>query len=160
MHDPDNQHWVMVAKGFLDCDDVLAYDCLTFEPSNRKHVLRSIRSLIPKTSSNRTYCVKSCQKQKNGHDSGLCFERGKKSRSKSRSFFCERKSERAQSLKKWAWAWARPIFCPLFFPLNLQYIHLGSVIFQKKANPKRNYLVPKTIPCLRPFFLNLGFSNL
>ncbi len=61
----------MVAKGFLGCDDLLVYDSLTFEPCNRKHVLGSIASLISNNSTKRTFCVKSCQKQRNGHDCGV-----------------------------------------------------------------------------------------
>ena len=64
-------HWVLIAKGFLSCEEVMIFDSLTFEPSKREHVIACICSLVRTEQSTITYLVRSCQRQGNGFDCGV-----------------------------------------------------------------------------------------
>jgi hypothetical protein len=45
VHDPNAEHWVLVAHGFLGLKTVCVYDSLVFHPDTRKHVSSYVRKL-------------------------------------------------------------------------------------------------------------------
>jgi hypothetical protein len=51
----ETNHWVLIAKGFMSCKEVMIFDSLSFEPSKREHVIACICSLFRTDGSTITY---------------------------------------------------------------------------------------------------------
>ena len=70
IHDGSN-HWVCVAKGFIQPNHVLVYDSMPIKPRKNDHMLSCMSSLLCTPDEKMTYIIKSCQHQSNGYDCGV-----------------------------------------------------------------------------------------
>jgi polycystin 1L2 len=69
IHDPNAEHWVLVAYGFLGLKtNLLVYDSLVFQPETRQHIIACARILSPASN---TLTSRLCQKQEDGYNCGL-----------------------------------------------------------------------------------------
>jgi polycystin 1L2 len=69
IHDPNAEHWVLVAYGFLGLKtDLLVYDSLVFQPETRQHIIACARKLSPASN---TLTSRLCQKQEDGYNCGV-----------------------------------------------------------------------------------------
>ncbi|KZS01293.1 Uncharacterized protein APZ42_002096, partial [Daphnia magna] len=70
IHD-GRDHWVLVAKGFVQPEHVNVYDSLVGSAWHDKHVLSCMSSLLKTDEKKMTYIVKQCQRQNNSYDCGV-----------------------------------------------------------------------------------------
>lgn len=70
VHD-GSDHWVLVAKGFIQREHVLVYDSSPGHPWRNEHVLSCMSSLLQSPEKEMTYIIKDCQRQSNGYDCGV-----------------------------------------------------------------------------------------
>jgi hypothetical protein len=70
VHD-GSDHWVLVAKGFIQREHVLVYDSSPGHPWRNEHVLSCMSSLLQSPEKEMTCIIKDCQRQSNGYDCGV-----------------------------------------------------------------------------------------
>lgn len=64
-------HWLLVAKGFMGCEDIAVYDSLPYSRKHRTHVEACMSALLKTKNPTFNYIIMPCQRQTGSVDCGI-----------------------------------------------------------------------------------------